>query len=249
MSSNQGDTEEFAAEGKRKTHISYSATCTNQAILSRAYEDQSSHIDKSGPKRAYDSSSTPNHKPLMVAGSLESQIELLNRFKAINSTKKVSAINKLELDTFKDVQTRRISLNPIIRANATKSKNNKVLTVHITSQGDVRKGKTVYTEVIFVIDLIKLGYTEWMQLLEILLKALSLFLQTNQLNLPLYQPQRAPKENVPTRKIYSLLVHALSTTPCRWELNQFNTCLFETPNTASSTSMGVIKYVLFAPLI
>ena len=104
-------------------------------------------------------------------GTFQDHIERFNRL-TLNSvtqpqptepTKRESFLDKIDRARFANVQNRRISPDQIIKVRATKPKENKILTLHISRQGI----KGHYTEVIFGRELVKYGLSEWNQLLSL----------------------------------------------------------------------------------
>ncbi|CAI9290108.1 unnamed protein product [Lactuca saligna] len=87
---------------------------------------------------------------------------------------------RIDRKKFGDVLTRRTKPNPIIRVRCTKP-NNESLKLHL-----VRKKITYgYTKVVFVHELVKFSYSEWMQILEIINKHKSVHAQERKLEIQL----------------------------------------------------------------
>ncbi|CAH1415302.1 unnamed protein product [Lactuca virosa] len=117
--------------------------------------------------------STKNQENLIATGTMVDQIEHLKNFNIEMSKKKKaqeSAITKLEQSRFGDMLTRRSDPDPIIKVKCTKPKTERMLTLYITRRVEKGKAAGQYTEVLSSQDLVKLGYNEWLQLLELVNK-------------------------------------------------------------------------------
>nr|KAJ0196696.1 hypothetical protein LSAT_V11C700362690 [Lactuca sativa] len=80
-----------------------------------------------------------------------------------------SVLDRIDRKRFEDVLRRRVCGDKIIKVKASKPHSEKILTLLITRQGPQHS----YTEVVKRDELIKYGYTEWMELLELASKQTS----------------------------------------------------------------------------
>nr|KAJ0211649.1 hypothetical protein LSAT_V11C400176420 [Lactuca sativa] len=118
------------------------------------------------------------HK-LQAKGSFEAQMQKFLEFqsKAQSSQpppshskpKTYSVLDRIDRKRFEDVLKRRVCVDKIIKVKASKPRNEKILTLLITRQGPQHS----YTKVVKRDELIKYGYSEWMELLELASKQTS----------------------------------------------------------------------------
>nr|KAJ0191247.1 hypothetical protein LSAT_V11C800391630 [Lactuca sativa] len=104
------------------------------------------------------------HK-LQAKGSFEAQMQ-----KFLESKPKTdSVLDRIDRKRFEDVLNRRMCGDKIIKVKVSKPRNEKILTLLITRQGLQHS----YTEVVKRDELIRYGYSEWMELLELASKQTS----------------------------------------------------------------------------
>nr|KAJ0211906.1 hypothetical protein LSAT_V11C400226910 [Lactuca sativa] len=118
------------------------------------------------------------HK-LQAKGSFKAQMQKFLEFqsKAQSSQpppghskpKTDSVLDRIDRKRFEDVLNRRMCGDKIIKFKASKPRNEKILTLLITRQGPQHS----YTEVVKRDELIRYGYSEWMELLELASKQTS----------------------------------------------------------------------------
>nr|KAJ0194053.1 hypothetical protein LSAT_V11C800434070 [Lactuca sativa] len=118
------------------------------------------------------------HK-LQAKGSFEAQMQKFLEFQSKSQSsqpppssskpKTDSVLDKIDRKRFEDVLRRRVCSDKIIKVKASKPRNEKILTLLITRQGPQHS----YTEVVKRDELIKYGYSEWMELLELASKQTS----------------------------------------------------------------------------
>nr|KAJ0198041.1 hypothetical protein LSAT_V11C700384070 [Lactuca sativa] len=118
------------------------------------------------------------HK-LQTKGSFEAQMQKLLEFQSKSQSsqpppssskpKTDSVLDRIDRKRFEDVLRRRVCSDKIIKVKASKPRNEKILTLLITRQGPQHS----YTEVVKRDELIKYGYSEWMELLELASKQTS----------------------------------------------------------------------------
>nr|KAJ0214697.1 hypothetical protein LSAT_V11C400189010 [Lactuca sativa] len=118
------------------------------------------------------------HK-LQVKGSFEAQMQKFLEFqsKAQSSQpppgpgkpKTDSVLDRINRKRFEDVLNRRMCGDKIIKVKASKPRNEKILTLLITRQGPQHS----YIEVVKRDELIRYGYSEWMELLDLASKQTS----------------------------------------------------------------------------
>nr|KAJ0208728.1 hypothetical protein LSAT_V11C400178780 [Lactuca sativa] len=118
------------------------------------------------------------HK-LQAKGSFEAQMQKFLEFqsKAQSSQpppgpskpKTDSVLDRIDRKIFEDVPNRRMCGDKIIKVKASKPRNEKILTLLITRQGPQHS----YTEVVKRDELIRYGYSEWMELLDLASKQTS----------------------------------------------------------------------------
>nr|KAJ0210899.1 hypothetical protein LSAT_V11C400206370 [Lactuca sativa] len=112
------------------------------------------------------------HK-LQAKGSFEAQMQKFLEFQTKSQSsqpspssskpKTDSVLDRIDRKRFEDVLNRRVCGDKIIKVKASKPRNEKILTLLITRQGPQHS----YTEVVKMDELIKYGYSEWMELLEL----------------------------------------------------------------------------------
>ncbi|KAL7599228.1 hypothetical protein Lser_V15G24413 [Lactuca serriola] len=110
---------------------------------------------------------------LQVKGSFEAQmqkfLEYQSEFKSSqpppsnSKSRTENVLDRIDRKRFQDVLKRRVSSDKIIKVKASKPRNEKILTLLITRQGPQHP----YTEVVKRDELIRYGYSEWMELLEL----------------------------------------------------------------------------------
>nr|KAJ0193839.1 hypothetical protein LSAT_V11C800403120 [Lactuca sativa] len=118
------------------------------------------------------------HK-LQAKGSFEAQMQKFFEFQSKSQSsqpslssckpKTDSVLDRIDRKRFEDVLNRRVCGDKIIKVKASKPRNEKILTLLITRQGPLHS----YTEVVKRDELIKYGYSEWMELLELASKQTS----------------------------------------------------------------------------
>nr|KAJ0224146.1 hypothetical protein LSAT_V11C200097460 [Lactuca sativa] len=118
------------------------------------------------------------HK-LQAKGSFETQMQKFLEFQSKSQSsqpspssskpKTDSVLDRIDRKRFEDVLNRRMCGDKIIKVKASKTRNEKILTLLITRQGPQHS----YTEVVKRDELIKYGYSEWMELLELASKQTS----------------------------------------------------------------------------
>ncbi|KAL7609786.1 hypothetical protein Lser_V15G10482 [Lactuca serriola] len=116
---------------------------------------------------------------LQVKGSFEAQMQKFLEYQSkskssqpspsCSKSKTDSVLDRIDRKRFQDVLKRRVCSDKIIKVKASKPRNEKVLTLLITRQGPQHP----YTEVVKRDELIKYGYSEWMELLELASKQTS----------------------------------------------------------------------------
>nr|KAJ0205854.1 hypothetical protein LSAT_V11C500251910 [Lactuca sativa] len=118
-------------------------------------------------------------RKLQAKGSFEAQMQKFLEFqsKAQSSQplpghskpKTDSVLDRIDRKRFEDILNRRMCGDKIIKVKASKPRNEKILTLLITRQGPQHS----YTEVVKRDELIRYGYSEWMELLELASKQTS----------------------------------------------------------------------------
>lgn len=98
-------------------------------------------------------------------GGLNIQSEDLQRFNNIVAQRKMVSdlCDKIDRKKFGDIIGRRSKFDPIIKVRCIKTKD-ELLKIHLVR----KKAEYEYTEVVFSRDLVKYGYIEWIQILEII---------------------------------------------------------------------------------
>nr|KAJ0199490.1 hypothetical protein LSAT_V11C600300660 [Lactuca sativa] len=119
------------------------------------------------------------HHKLQAKGSFEAQMQKFLEFqsKAQSSQpptgpskpKADSVLDRIDRKRFEDVFNRRMCGDKIIKVKASKPQNEKILSLLITRQGPQHS----YTEVVKRDELIRYGYSEWMELLDLASKQTS----------------------------------------------------------------------------
>nr|KAJ0215988.1 hypothetical protein LSAT_V11C300154590 [Lactuca sativa] len=112
------------------------------------------------------------HK-LQAKGSFEAQMQKFLEFQSKSQSsqpspssskpKTDSVLDRIDRKRFEDVLKRRVCGDKIIKVKASKPRNEKILTLLIIRQGPQHS----YTEVVKRDELIKYGYSEWIELLEL----------------------------------------------------------------------------------
>nr|KAJ0211621.1 hypothetical protein LSAT_V11C400205910 [Lactuca sativa] len=118
------------------------------------------------------------HK-LQAKGSFEAQMQKFLEFQSkaqssqpssgSSKPKADSVLDRIDRKRFEDVLNRRICGDKIIKVKASKPRSEKILTLLITRQGSQHS----YTEVVKRDELIRYGYSEWMELLDLASKQTS----------------------------------------------------------------------------
>nr|KAJ0191839.1 hypothetical protein LSAT_V11C800403280 [Lactuca sativa] len=118
------------------------------------------------------------HK-LQAKGSFEAQMQKFLEFQSkaqssqppsgSSKPKADSVLDRIDRKRFEDVLNRRICGDKIIKVKASKPRSEKILTLLITHQGSQHS----YTEVVKRDELIRYGYSEWMELLDLASKKTS----------------------------------------------------------------------------
>nr|KAJ0189532.1 hypothetical protein LSAT_V11C800443550 [Lactuca sativa] len=118
------------------------------------------------------------HK-LQAKGSFEAQMQKFLEFQSkaqssqpppsSSKPKTDSVLDRIDRKRFEDVFNRRMCGDKIIKVKASKPRNEKILTLLITRQGPQHS----YTEVVKRDELIRYGYSEWMELLDLASKQTS----------------------------------------------------------------------------
>nr|KAJ0188301.1 hypothetical protein LSAT_V11C900504870 [Lactuca sativa] len=118
------------------------------------------------------------HK-LQAKGSFEAQMQKFLEFQSkaqssqpppsSSKPKTDSVLDRIDRKRFEDVFNRRMCGDKIIKVKAFKPRNEKILTLLITRQGSQHS----YTEVVKRDELIRYGYSEWMELLDLASKQTS----------------------------------------------------------------------------
>ncbi|KAL7602544.1 hypothetical protein Lser_V15G21881 [Lactuca serriola] len=118
------------------------------------------------------------HK-LQAKGSFEAQMQKFLEFQSkaqssepppgSSKPKTDSVLDRIDRKRFEDVLNRRMCGDNIIKVKASKPRNEKILTLLITRQGPQHS----YTEVVKRDELIRYGYSEWMELLDLASKQTS----------------------------------------------------------------------------
>nr|KAJ0197446.1 hypothetical protein LSAT_V11C700383020 [Lactuca sativa] len=120
-----------------------------------------------------------NMSPDQAKGSFEAQMQKFLEFQSKSQSsqpspssckpKTDSVLDRIDRKRFEDVFNRRVCGDKIIKVKASKPRNEKILMLLITRQGPQHS----YTEVVKRDELIKYGYSEWMELLELASKQTS----------------------------------------------------------------------------
>nr|KAJ0220569.1 hypothetical protein LSAT_V11C200055920 [Lactuca sativa] len=118
------------------------------------------------------------HK-LQAKGSFEAQMQKFLEFQSkaqssqpppsSSKPKTDSVLDRIDRKRFEDVFNRRMCNDKIIKVKASKPRNEKILTLLITRQGPQHS----YSEVVKRDELIRYGYSEWMELLDLASKQTS----------------------------------------------------------------------------
>nr|KAJ0208954.1 hypothetical protein LSAT_V11C400222450 [Lactuca sativa] len=118
------------------------------------------------------------HK-LQAKGSFEAQMQKFLEFQSkaqssqpppsSSKSKTDSVLDRIDRKRFEDILNRRMCGDKIIKVKASKPRNEKILTLLITRQGS----QHFYTEVVKRDELIRYGYSEWMELLDLASKQTS----------------------------------------------------------------------------
>nr|KAJ0188405.1 hypothetical protein LSAT_V11C900488240 [Lactuca sativa] len=116
---------------------------------------------------------------LQAKGSFEAQMQKFLEFQSkaqssqpppsSSKPKTDSVLDRIDRKRFEDVFNRRMCGDKIIKVKASKPRNEKILTLLITRQGSQHS----YTEVVKRDELIRYGYSEWMELLDLASKQTS----------------------------------------------------------------------------
>nr|KAJ0194227.1 hypothetical protein LSAT_V11C800440790 [Lactuca sativa] len=118
---------------------------------------------------------------LQAKGSFKAQMQKFSEFQSkaqsfqpppsSSKPKTDSVLDRIDRKRFEDVFNRRMCGDKIIKVKASKPRNEKILTLLITRQGSQHS----YTEVVKRDELIRYGYSEWMELLDLASKQTSAY--------------------------------------------------------------------------
>nr|KAJ0202042.1 hypothetical protein LSAT_V11C600336070 [Lactuca sativa] len=173
----QGEDSDVASEETHPLSRKQKAADTD---LDHSQTDNSSSVKK--PKSIVSISNLAtewNMSPAQAKGSFEAQFQKFLEFQSkaqssqpstVSSKPKAdNVLDRIDRKRFEDVFKRRMCEDKIIKVKASKPRSEKILSLLITRQGSQHS----YTEVVKRDELIRYGYSEWMELLDLASKQTS----------------------------------------------------------------------------